>query len=302
MGAEDWSAVAELIHVSTNAYYTSHGMNPIFSDEPEKTTRLFCEVYEELDPGCCLIAEHPTTGRLVGSCFYHPRETHYALGIMNVHPSYFGQGVARSLLTSITDRADADGKPTRLVSSALNLDSYSLYSRAGFVPYATFQDTLITVPTEGITTSHDQNTSVREAVPDDLDQIVALEEKVSGISRRRDWGYFIANGMGVWHVSVSTDGSDNVNGVLASIGHPGSRIVGPGVMLNEDVAIELAAAELDCHRGETVLFLVPALSRKLLSAVYDWGARNCEIHFAQCRGVYTPFDGVVIPTFMPETG
>ncbi len=89
MVASKWTAVAELIHVSTNAYYTSHGMSAIFREGPEKTTRLFCEVYETLDPGCCLVAEHPDTGRLVGSCFYHPRETHYSIGIVNVHPSHF---------------------------------------------------------------------------------------------------------------------------------------------------------------------------------------------------------------------
>ncbi len=113
MRRDEWSTVAELIHFSTNDYYTSHGMAAIFSEGSEETTRLFCEVYESLDPGCCLVAEQPKTGRLMGSCFYHPRETHYSLGIMSVHPSCFGKGVARQLLTAITDRADGDAKPTR---------------------------------------------------------------------------------------------------------------------------------------------------------------------------------------------
>ena len=69
-----------------------------------------------------------------------------------------------------------------------------------------------------------------------------------------------------------------------------------------DTAVALAAAELEVHRGQTVLMLIPVLSRKLLKTAYAWGARNCEIHFAQRRGAYRPFDGVVIPTFMPETG
>jgi GNAT superfamily N-acetyltransferase len=301
MRSDEWSAVAELIHASTNAYYTSHGMAEIFSGEPEKTTRLFCEVYEALDPGRCLVAEHPDTGQLMGSCFYHPRDTHYSLGIMNVHPSYFGKGVARALLTEITDLADADGKPTRLVSSALNIDSFSLYSRAGFVPHATFQDTLISVPENGLDSTGSLTSGVRPATLGDLDEIVKLEDEIAGIRRPGDWRYFIENRIGCWHVSVSTDASGFLNGVLASIGHPGSRIVGPGVMRDEDVAVGLAASELDAHCGQTVLMLIPALSRKLLETVYSWGARNCEIHFAQCRGHFQPFSGVVIPTFMPET-
>jgi GNAT superfamily N-acetyltransferase len=302
MRDDEWPVVSELIHASTNAYYTSHGMSEIFSDEPERTTRLFCEVYEALDPGCCLVAEHPKTKQLIGSCFYHPRETHYSLGIMNVHPSFFGRGVARALLTAITVLADTDGKPTRLVSSALNIDSFSLYSRAGFVPHATFQDMLIQVPASGLDCPKLENSRVREATLDDLDGIIWLEDEVTGIRRRGDWRYFIENQMGIWHVSVSTDSDGAVVGVLASVGHPGSRIVGPGVMRNEGVAVALAAAELDVHRGHTVLMLIPVLSRKLLETVYSWGARNCEIHFAQCRGNYRPFDGIVIPTFVPETG
>ena len=301
MRDDEWSAVAELIHVSTNAYYTSHGMAAIFTGDPEITTRLFCEVYEDLDPGCCLVAAHPSTGRLMGSCFYHPRETHYSLGIMNVHPSYFGKGVARRLLSKITDLADADRKPTRLVSSALNLDSFSLYSRAGFIPFATYQDVLITVGTDGVDLAASARGGIRSATLDDVDEIVALEEELSGIGRRQDWAYFIENRLRVWHVSVSTDGGGKVNGVLASIGHPGSRIVGPGVMRDEGIAVSLAAAELDRHKSETVLMLIPVLARQLLEVAYGWGARNCEIHLAQCRGRQAPSSGVAIPTFMPET-
>jgi hypothetical protein len=72
-------------------------------------------------------------------------------------------------------------------------------------------------------------------------------------------------------------------------------------MRDEDVAIALADSELDAHRGHTVLMLIPALSRKLLETVYSWGARNCEIHFAHCRGDFQLPGGVVMTKFMPET-
>ena len=102
---------------------------PIFTGDPAGT-ELFCSVYEALDPGCCLVAENTRTGRLAGSCFYHPRPTHVSLGIMNVHPNYFGQGVARRLLQAIIEIAAQQNKPLRLVSSAMNLNSFSLYTRA----------------------------------------------------------------------------------------------------------------------------------------------------------------------------
>ena len=36
--------------------------------------------------------------------------------------------------------------------------------------------------------------------------------------------------------------------------------------------------------------------------LYALGAKNCELHFAQVRGAWTAPAGVVMPTFMPETG
>ena len=53
MTRPDWGEVAELIHLSTNFWYQSHGMGAIFKGDPASTI-LFCEVYESLDPGCCI--------------------------------------------------------------------------------------------------------------------------------------------------------------------------------------------------------------------------------------------------------
>lgn len=43
----------------------------------------------------------------------------------------------------------AGGLPVRLLSSALNLDSYSLYQCGGFAPYVLYQDMVIPVPSQG---------------------------------------------------------------------------------------------------------------------------------------------------------
>ena len=56
------------------------------------------------------------------------------------------------------------------------------------------------------------------------------------------------------------------------------------------------------HRGRSPVFLVPVACEQLVKTLYGWGARNCEIHFCQVRGKFEGFDGVAMPTFMPETG
>src|SRR3954452_5693189 len=201
MRPADRSELADLICVSTNYWYRAAGKPAIFNAGP-KATCLFADVYEALDPGCCVVAEEPETGRLMGSCFYHPRETHVSLGIMNVHPNYFGSGVARRLLGHIVDLAEQKSKPVRLVSSAMNLDSFSLYTRAGFVPRAAFQDMMIAVPSEGLGQGISQSfpgaERVRPARPDDASAMADLEMRLSHIRREKDYRHFVQNPEGIW--------------------------------------------------------------------------------------------------------
>ena len=298
--------VAELICVSTNFWYQTHGRPPIFSGGA-KTTLVFFEIYQALDPGCGVVAADRTNGRLAGSCFYHPRPTHVSLGIMNVHPNHFGRGVASRLLGHIIGLADAERQPLRLVSSAMNLDSFSLYTRAGFVPQAAYQYMLIAVPPDGLPAGWAAGTAssmvrqVREAVPADVSDMVALEMDVAGISRAKDFQYFLENREGFWHTSVLRNAHGELEGFLASCGHRGCNMIGPGAALTPEAMLPLLAAELDRHRGRTPVLLMPVQCTELVQTMYHLGARNCETHFSQVRGAASPIHGVHIPTFLPES-
>lgn len=301
MERSDWSEVADLIYVSLNYWSVANGRPTFFAGGPD-ATHVFCEVYETLDPGCCLVAESTETGRLMGSCFYRERELHLALGIMTVHPVYFGQGIGRALLGFICEAADRAGKPLRLVSSAMNLDSFSLYTRAGFIPRLTYQDMVLPVPAEGLRAELPVSERVRPAAAGDIEAMAAVEIEVSGIIRAKDYRHFVDNPDGLWHVSVIEDGRGGLDGFLASIGHPLCNMIGPGVARTEEQAAALLLAELNQYSGRMPLFLVPVHCGELVQLAYGWGARNCELHVAQVRGDTQPFRGVSLPTFMPETG
>ncbi len=225
MGPDDWTEVAELIYDSINAWYTANGRPPVFTG-PKDNATLFCSVYEQLDPGCCVVAEDTDAGRLAGSCFYHPRPTHVSLGIMNSHPDYFRQGVARRLLKYVTDFADQQGKPVRLVSSTLNLDSFSLYNRAGFVPRAIFQDMIMKVPDEGLDAERPGNARIRDATPDDITTMADLEMEISHIHRENDYRHFVENPDGIWHVSVLEDEKGGLDAFLVSLAHSALSMLG----------------------------------------------------------------------------
>jgi GNAT superfamily N-acetyltransferase len=302
MTGDDRFEVAELIYASINVWYQQHGLSPIFVGGP-RVTEVFYEVYNALEPGCTVVAEHPDTGRLMGSCFYHPRKHHVSLGIMNVHPNYFGQGVGRALLQHIIDFTDRHGyKALRLTQSALNLDSFSLYNRAGFVPRHAYQDMVLAVPPQGLSHSAVGTDRVRAATLADIPALAALEMEVSGISREEDYRYCIANQLGFWHVVVYENPRGDVDGFLVSSGHPAMTMLGPCVARSEVEAAALILRGLDLHRGRSPVFLVPVDRPRLVGQMYEWGARNCELHFCQVRGEFRPFQGISMPTFLPETG
>ena len=302
MKTDEWHEVAELIYGSTNSWYVANGKNPIFNGPPSDAL-LFCEVYETLDPGCCILAVCRETKKIAGSCFYHPRTTHVSLGIMNVHSDFFGKGIAGSLLSWIISYAEQKKLPVRLVSSAHNLDSFSLYTKKGFVPFLSFQDLYIKVPSNGFPIIEiPDGETIREAVAEDVADMVELERELAGIERAKDFSYFIKNSEGIWKTLTYRDRDEKLLGFLSSVNHPASRMIGPGVARSEKIAASLLSAQLDFFRGFSPVFLLPTNAAQAVKTVYSWGARNCEIHFAQCLGQRQAPRGVIMPTFMPETG
>lgn len=85
MKKNEWQTVGQLIFTATNTWYGKNGKATVFSCSPDDL-QFFGETYENLDPDCCLVAE--IDGQTGACCFYHPRPTHFTLGIMCVHPDF----------------------------------------------------------------------------------------------------------------------------------------------------------------------------------------------------------------------
>jgi GNAT superfamily N-acetyltransferase len=301
MEPQDRAEVAELICVSTNYWYQMRGAPPVFPAGPE-STMIFCDVYESLDPGCCVVAQNKHNGRLMGSCFYHPREHHVSLGIMNAHPNYFSRGVARALLEYIIDYADRHEHPAvRLTQSAMNLASYSLYTRAGFVPRSSYQDMIMEIPESGLAYQVPEG-RVRPAAETDVEGMMALELEVSGISREKDYRHCLQNPEGIWESLVFEQADGKTGGFMVACKHAALNMLGPRVTRTEHQAATLIARASNRYRGSHVLAAVPAHCADLVRRMYAWQARNCELLFCQVRGRFQPFQGVSMPNIMLETG
>ena len=79
-------------------------------------------------------------------------------------------------------------------------------------------------------------------------------------------------------------------------------MIGPGVMRDEVAALALIHAQLSVPREGSPVFLVPTHESDMVAELYRWGARNVELHFAQVRGAYMQPQGIVMPSFLPESG
>lgn len=299
--AADREPIARLLHRALVHWYESRlGQGARFGESHE-TFKLFPEVYEALDPGECVTAR-TSSGEIVGVCFSHERETHVSVGIVATSPDAGGRGIAKKMMSLVLEKAKRLGKPARLVSSLLNLDSFSLYTRLGFVPGAIFQDLLITVPDTGMTAAVPSGIErVREAVLADAPRIADFEQLQQGIRREKDFAFFMRNEVGAWRLLVSEVAEGSVKGFLGMSTHPSCTMIGPGVAADEETAIALLWKALDGLRGKTLVFLAPCTASKLVRTAYSWGARNVELHVAQSTAPIAGAKGIVFPTFMPET-
>ena len=295
---------ADLLYSSFNTWYWKHGWGKDYFGCSPQETSIFYEIYNDLSPGCSIAAFDNKTGRMMGSCFYHPREHHVSLGIMSVHPNYAGRGIGRQLVNYIIDYTkEHDFKSCRLVSSAINMDSFSLYNRAGFIPRVTYHDMVINVPENGlgdVIVKGEEN--IREASLADIKKMGELEMEISGIKREIDYLYAIENPREALHALVYENNQNGIDGFMISVKHPALNMLGPCVARNEEIAIALIRKEIERFKGTWVLFSIPMDKRKMVEQMYAWKAINVETHLKEVWGEFPGFNGISMPSFLPETG
>jgi hypothetical protein len=296
---EQFDEAAALIHASTNAWYLKNTGRVAFGCEPNGC-RLFPDTYHALDAGQCITATDDATGKLIGTCYLHPRETHIGVGIVNTASDVASAGVASQMIREACAIADASGLPLRLVSSASNMDSYSLYHRQGFVARQIFQDMLLPVPEDtSVLTAGIETGSVRLATIFDVPAIAALERELTGSYRPADWSHFVETDHFSVLVDVASDGS--IFGALNVTNHVANCTLGPAHARDEASICRLLAAALPAVAGRTALVLVSPAATKITSLLYAWKARNADIHLLQVRGAYSTPNGVQLMTFLPES-
>ncbi|GIT30475.1 MAG: hypothetical protein Ct9H300mP1_25210 [Planctomycetaceae bacterium] len=150
--------------------------------------------------GLTVVAENERTGRLMGSCFYHPREHHVSLGIMTVHPNYFGHGVGSALLRHIIEFTESNNYGSlRLTQSALNLIRSPLQP-VRFCPQV-FPTRTCCWRSRGASTRLPVAMTMSGGAGPRCRAMAELEMSVRD-HPREDYRYCIENELDIWSVSV----------------------------------------------------------------------------------------------------
>lgn len=300
--ADQHDRVAILLHRSLVTWYQDHLKQGHRFGTNASGFRIFPELYEALDPGEAICATDEE-GEICGVCFVHMRETHFSIGIVATDPRFSGRGIARLMMEAAMTRGLAQGKPVRLVSSLMNLDSFSLYTKLGFVPGTVFQDIEIEVPDTGLCHAAPAGVDqIRLATRADIEHLVELEFKLQRIRREKDYAFFLNNTVGDWRIWIHEDNSQEMLGFIVSSQHPDWNMIGPGIALTSETAQALIWKALHERRNRSTLLLAPAFATELIATLYKWGGKNIELHVAQSTMPFDSTTGIAFPTFLPETG
>lgn len=89
---------------------------------------------------------------------------------------------------------------------------------------------------------------------------------------------------------------------MISVKHRALNMLGPCVARTEEVAISLIKKEIERFKGTWVLFTVPMEKRRIVEKMYALDAINVETHLKEVWGEFTNFNGISMPSFLPETG
>lgn len=224
-----------------------------------------------------LVAER--NGDVVGSAFADERGEIVGIGPVSVDPGFQEGGVGRALMESLLHRsAERGARGVRLVQTAYNYRSLSLYAKLGFAvrePLSVFQ---------GAASSVDRPTGdVRAAVANDLDDCDALCRRVHGHDRHAELSHWIDAGTA--HV---VERGGEVTGYATGCGYLFHAVGETEV----DIIALIASAETVVGLG----VLVPSRNSRLMTWCLDAGLRLVQQSTLMTIGFYTDPRGSWLPS------
>lgn len=287
MTDDDVDVVAPVIVRAFNTVNARYGYPSEFP-EPQAAV-LLSRYYLSQDPDGCLVALRD--GAVCGSIFARRRGDTVTVGPVTVDPACQGLGVGRRMMQAVFDLYP-DAASFRLVQAAFNKESYSLYSRTGYVAV----EPLLRLERPPAPPPEEDDPQVRRATADELQAVAGLDRRLMGVERERE----LATIFGMGSVHVYDDGA-GMQGYVATMPTPGPIFFGPAVAQREDQLIALLRAALRAIGSRPVTLHLPTRFAATIDECYRLGFRLFGLEMFMVRGDWHMDNAVYLRATFPET-
>lgn len=280
--AEDVEAVGALVYESFYDVATKHGHEPGY--ESVEFATLVVNILSQAEGFASFLACEG--GEPVAVNFLDERNEIAGVGPVAVSVRHQGRGLGRLVMEALLERTEATGyQSVRLLQSAYNCVSFSLYTRLGF----DVKDGIATLrgrPAEGERPSGE----VRDGTPADLDALDELSLEVVGFRRRGD--IEISRSLAP---PLVVERQGRIAGFTCWFPTPGGTLLAPAVARDEQALRDLI---LGAARSTTVGLIVPLpLSyASVLRWALDGGFTVSELSTLMVRGSYERPAGAYLPS------
>lgn len=288
MSPDDLDVVAPVITRAFNTVNARYGYPSEFPDP--MISVLMSRYYLSQDPEGCILAERD--GNICGSVFGRLRGDRVSVGPVSVDPGSQAIGVGRRMMEALFDLYP-DAASFRLTQSAFNKESFSLYSKTGFVA----AEPLLRLerPPAPVTPEED-DPRVRVVTAENAPLLVDLDRRLTGAERERDLVPLF--GMGRVYVH---DGDTGIQGYLATMPTPGPTLLGPAVAHSEAQLGALVRAALRDIGPRAAGLHLPARFAPTIAECFRLGFRLFCLENFMVRGEWRTPDAFFLHSMFPET-
>ncbi|HEX2284781.1 MAG TPA: GNAT family N-acetyltransferase [Mycobacterium sp.] len=272
---EDAGACARIMWDAFETFATAHNF-PVEPGTPEFTD-LQMGAMLSTDGIFGVVAERD--GKVLGSALQDERGAIVGVGPVSTDPATQDARVGRALMEALLQRSrERDVAGVRLVQTAYNYRSLSLYAKLGFAvrePLSVFQrpPDAVAVPT----------TSVRVATIEDVDACDDLCRRVHGHDRHPEVQGAVDRG-----IASVVERRGEITGYATGLGYIGHAVG----YSDDDIIAMLCAAETFVGLG----VLVPSRNTRLMTWCLDVGLRFVQQSTLMSIGLYNEPQGAWLPS------
>ncbi|PQP20847.1 GNAT family N-acetyltransferase [Rhodococcus opacus] len=224
-----------------------------------------------------LVAERD--GHIVGSALQDERGQIVGIGPVSVDPTAPDAGAGRAMMTALLERSrDREVAGVRLVQTAYNYRSFSLYAKLGFAVRELLSVFQGPPPRSGI-----PGTVVRPATPDDIAACDEICRHVHGHDRHGELQHWVNIG-----TARVVERGGRITGYATGFGYTWHAVGNA----DDDIIALLAGADEYTGLG----FLVPSRNTRLMAWCFGAGLQLVQQSTLMTTGLYNQPQGSWLPS------